>query len=311
MSKGRAGSPDSTISSTGGDSINNIHKLQQGVSNLARADANLIPVPSHELDNNDSNDFDNSSSNLQANLALNPSIHDRSISFVEGTQPNLHLFQNQLNHLSSKPDNKFQLILQRAFTTPVHSKLGHLANPNFNVSNFIHHSSDDGTDLGHDAFQSQLSQELADLVQLSVQTIVQLSPPHLLDQAKEQYAACGLTFPTPSVSSFLTISKALNYLSVFSSSRSKSKRRNSLTSYSSWDIGEMLQGVADCLAGFAAERSINIVIFHGGSNLQHVSVKGGRPSINESSLSFGLIHVSMYLTFYCSLLIYCYYFKDT
>ncbi|TIB80295.1 hypothetical protein E3Q22_01974 [Wallemia mellicola] len=274
----RSGSPVSTSSSAGGEYIStNLN----GISNLARADADLIPKSVIDL-----NEDRYSDENKHASTLVKPFIHDRSISYVDGVPPEVYLLQNQTGELNLD-SSQYNQLLQRAFTAPMSSRLGHLAQPG--LSNFIH-TSDDASDSHPKALQNQTSQELANLVQLTVQTIIQLSPPHLLDFAKEQYAACGLTFPTPSVSSFLTVSKVLNYLSVFPSS-SKSSRLMSPKFNKSWDIGEMLQGIADSLAGLAAERSINIVIAHAGANLQHVSVKGDRASINEGSLSFGLLHI--------------------
>ena len=280
----RSGSPISTSSSVGGDSIN---KELESVANLARADADLIPKP---FDLNEDVRLDDEDDADQVSQLRPPTtmINDRSISYGEGISPEVYLLQNQLSRLHMERADSHQFA-HRTYSAPVASQLGHLQNPN--LSNYTH-TSDDASDLHPSALQKQASQELADLVQLPIQTIIQLSPPHLLDHAKEQYAACGLTFPTPSISSFLTVSKALNYLSIFLSSPHKTKRTDAPAFNLSWDIGEMLQGVADGLAGLAAERSVNNVIAHSGANLQHVSVKGSSPVINEGSLSFGLLHVS-------------------
>ncbi|TIA87758.1 hypothetical protein E3P99_02982 [Wallemia hederae] len=279
----RSGSPISTNSSVGGDSIN---KELESVSNFARADADLISKP---FDLNEDVRLDEEDDADQISQLRPPTtmINDRSISYGEGISPEVYLLQNQLSRLHMERADSHQFA-HRTYSAPVASQLGHLQNPN--LSNYTH-TSDDASDLHPSALQKQASQELADLVQLPIQTIIQLSPPHLLDHAKEQYAACGLTFPTPSISSFLTVSKALNYLSIFLSSPHKSKRTDAPAFNLSWDIGEMLQGVADGLAGLAAERSVNVVIAHSGANLQHVSVKGSSPVINEGSLSFGLLHI--------------------
>lgn len=281
----RSGSPVSTGSSAGGDSIS---KDFNGVANLARADADLIPK-SFDLNDDSYSDTERDTVRMPHLSPLDPYVHDRSISYGEGIPPEVYLLQNQLGRLNLERASDSQFI-QRTYSAPIASRLGHLQNPN--ISKFTH-TSDDASDLHPSSLQKQTSQELADLVQLPVQTIIQLSPPHLLDHAKEQYAACGLTFPTPSISSFLTVSKALNYLSVFLSSPHINKRLGVPVFNLSWDIGEMLQGVADSLAGLAAERSVNIIIAHSGANLQHVSVKGSSSTINEGSLSFGLLHVGV------------------
>lgn len=58
-----------------------------------------------------------------------------------------------------------------------------------------------------------LSLELADSLQSAIQTLLHLSPPHLLDSAKEQYSGCTVQLPTTSISALLTAMKGLNYLS--------------------------------------------------------------------------------------------------
>lgn len=58
-----------------------------------------------------------------------------------------------------------------------------------------------------------LSSELSDSLQSAIQTLLHLSPPHLLDNAKEQYSGCTVQMPTTSLSALLTAMKGLNYLS--------------------------------------------------------------------------------------------------
>lgn len=58
-----------------------------------------------------------------------------------------------------------------------------------------------------------LSLELADSVQAAIQTLLQLTPPHLFDNAKEQFSACTVQMPATSLTSLLTAMKNLNYLS--------------------------------------------------------------------------------------------------
>ncbi|KAF8307298.1 hypothetical protein DL93DRAFT_138139 [Clavulina sp. PMI_390] len=59
----------------------------------------------------------------------------------------------------------------------------------------------------------EVSRELADTVQAIVQTLLHLSPPHILHPVKELFSACTVQLPTPSVSALLTTMKNLNYLS--------------------------------------------------------------------------------------------------
>lgn len=58
-----------------------------------------------------------------------------------------------------------------------------------------------------------LTLELADSVQAAIQTLLQVTPPHLFDSAKEQLSSCSVQMPATSLSSLLTAMKNLNYLS--------------------------------------------------------------------------------------------------
>lgn len=58
-----------------------------------------------------------------------------------------------------------------------------------------------------------LTLELADSVQAAIQTLLQVTPPHLFDAAKEQFSACSVQMPATSLSSLLTAMRNLNYLS--------------------------------------------------------------------------------------------------
>lgn len=58
-----------------------------------------------------------------------------------------------------------------------------------------------------------LSLELADSIQAAIQTLLQLTPIHLFDSAKEQFSACSVQVPVTSLTSLLTAMKNLNYLS--------------------------------------------------------------------------------------------------
>lgn len=145
----------------------------------------------------------------------------------------------------------------------------------------------------------ELSLELADSVQMVIQTLLQLSPPQVLDPAKEQFSACSLSIPTPSVSAMFTSMKNLNYMSAnmstfgaeaplsSSSAPGRSKPASGTTTYIDFDVGEMLQSVGDALSGVAAQAGVDLVLFHDDLAMRHVAVKG-----DESGLSYTLSHVS-------------------
>ncbi|KAI5122167.1 hypothetical protein M0805_007065 [Coniferiporia weirii] len=190
--------------------------------------------------------------------------------------------------------------LSRAFSMPLPSQLGHLRNP--------HRSADEAyspmvsplvlTQPPNTDFR-ELSLELADSVQMVVQTLLQISPPHLLDPAKEQFSACSLSVPSPSITAMLTAMKNLNFMSANMStladnsvwlpdSHSVAQDFSGQVSQTQddFDIGEMLQSVGDSLSGLTARAGVELVLFHGDVGMKHVSVRG-----DEGGLSYALSHI--------------------
>ncbi|KAH7105297.1 hypothetical protein BKA62DRAFT_689275 [Auriculariales sp. MPI-PUGE-AT-0066] len=168
--------------------------------------------------------------------------------------------------------------LARAFSMPVPAQLGHLKHP--------HRSSSSSKDARIRAY-NDISLELADSVQLAIQTILQLVPPHLLDTAKEQFAACSVQMPTASVSALLTFMKNLNYISANLSvlSASSPVQASSQAQATDFDVGEMLQNVGDSLGGIAAAADVELVLFHADIGMKHISVHG-----DECGLSYALTY---------------------
>lgn len=214
-------------------------------------------------------------------------------------------FVTPTNHMLSDRDPMEQVgqvpsvpRLSRAFSMPLPSQLGPLQNPRRLAA-----SSDASPIAGpskEPVHLRELSLELADSVQMVIQTLLQLSPPQVLDPAKEQFSACSLSIPTPSISAMFTSMKNLNYLSanlstfsldapVFASSPApaRSKCDSGASTYVDFDVGEMLQSVGDVLSGVAAQAGVDLVLFHDDLGMRHVAVKG-----DESGLSYTLSHVS-------------------
>lgn len=124
-----------------------------------------------------------------------------------------------------------------------------------------------------------------------IQTLLQISPPHLLDPAKEQFSACALQIPTTSISALFTSMKNLNYMSKHMSSLLSpfvETPTYDVATQDEFDIGEMLQSVGDALSGIAAEAGVELVLFHGDVAMKHVAVRG-----DECGISYSLSHVSM------------------
>ncbi|GJE84467.1 hypothetical protein PsYK624_005430 [Phanerochaete sordida] len=185
--------------------------------------------------------------------------------------------------------------LSRAFSMPLPSQLSALQNPR-------RASVSEGSPSPVPSPQApeleqfrELSLELADSVQMVIQTLLQLSPPQVLDPAKEQFSACSLSIPTPSISAMFTTMKNLNYMSANMSqlsvdptpSDASSHRTSALsTDLNDFDVGEMLQSVGDALSGVAAQAGVDLVLFHSDVGMKHIAVKG-----DESGISYTLSHV--------------------
>lgn len=191
--------------------------------------------------------------------------------------------------------------LSRAFSMPLPSRLGNLRNPHrpMDAAYFPLQSPLVLSQPPNSSDFQELSIELADSVQMVIQTLLQISPPHLLDPAKEQFSACSLSVPSPSISAMLTAMKNLNYMSAnistFADTAKSSTviqaeamgiRTESPPMEEDFDIGETLQSVGDSLSGLAAQAGVELVLFHGDVGMKHVSVRG-----DEGGISYALSHV--------------------
>lgn len=211
-----------------------------------------------------------------------------------------HYLDSEQNPMDDAGQTPAQPRLSRAFSTPSQLQLGSLRHPRRASMSFNPASptvSEPSADLEH---LHELSLELADSVQMVIQTLLQLSPPQVLDPAKEQFSACSLSIPTPSISALFTSMKNLNYMSANMSAFSTkvasfmgggmSVPEDSVPSISTvhndFDIGEMLQSVGDALSGVAAQAGVDLVLFHGDVGMKHIAVKG-----DESGVSYTLSHV--------------------
>ena len=228
----------------------------------------------------------------------------------------LNLDKNPLDQASPPPR------LSRAFSVPLPSQIGYLKNPKrppLLVS--PPPPTQPSSDMTH---LHELSLELADSVQMIIQTLLQLSPPQVFDPVKEQLSSCALPIPIPSISALFTVMKSLNYMSAnmaaFSTPLSShpSKPSNQTTYVDSnnsaisnaalqapessardFDIGETLQSVGDALSGMAADIGVDLVLFHGDVGMKHIAVKG-----DEIGICYALSHVSQYSQYLHSFLIF-------
>ena len=218
-----------------------------------------------------------------ASIARSSEDRSRATSAVETEAP------------SSPPHRK---PLSRVFSMPLPSQLGHLQNPC--RSGTTSAQSEPWAEAGEDITQFQeLSLELADSVQMVVQTLLQISPPQVLDPAKEQFSACSVSFPTSAMSAMFTSMKSLNYMSAnmsaFCAAAVNSQRfgkkldppfRTPCQEPNDFDIGDLLQNVGDALSGAAAEAGVDVILYHGDVALKHVVLRG-----DESGITYALTHV--------------------
>lgn len=185
----------------------------------------------------------------------------------------------------------------RSTTTPLPSQLNQLQHPyrTQRSMSFVAGTAEEsptppsnsGTDSPH---VRELSYELADSIQMVVQTLLQISPAQVLDPGKEQFTACSLSVPTSSMSAMFTVMKNINYLSANMSSYFGGDGERI-----EFDIGETLQAIGDSMSGCAAQAGVDLVLYHGDVSLKHVSVYG-----DEASLRYAItqVCVSSTLIFY-------------
>ncbi|KAJ7229104.1 hypothetical protein GGX14DRAFT_416699 [Mycena pura] len=178
----------------------------------------------------------------------------------------------------------------RAFSQP---QLGRLENPHRSHIQrpFVRQKnhSDPGTSISEQFYE--LSLELADLVQMAIQTLLQVSTPQILEPTKEQFSACALSVPTPSISAMFTAMRNLNYFSANMAffcepSDDTPGSSSSVISRTDFDLGELLQSVGDVISGAAAQVGVDLVPYHGDLSFKNAWVRG-----SESGLTVALCHI--------------------
>ncbi|KAF7313404.1 hypothetical protein HMN09_00496300 [Mycena chlorophos] len=172
----------------------------------------------------------------------------------------------------------------RAFSVP---QLNRLTNPHRPTG--LHKvSSDPGTSSTSPDQLLALSVELADMVQMAIQTLLQISPPQILEPTKEQFSACTLSVPTPSMSALFTAMRNLNYFSAHMAAFGQDDAPVTAMPIpqSEFDLGELLQSVGDVMGGAAANAGVDLVLYHADLSLKYAWVSG-----SESGLTVALSHV--------------------
>ncbi|KAF8898139.1 hypothetical protein CPB84DRAFT_1847875 [Gymnopilus junonius] len=209
--------------------------------------------------------------------------------------------QSSFTHGRMKSFPQAMPYITRTRSMPLPSQLTQLQHPHRPSPSGPSYSSSYNPSAQSDEVR-EVSVELADSIQLVIQTMLQISPPQVLDPAKEQFSACALSVPTSSMSAMFTAMKNINYLSANMSSfcehpmaRINEGKETTLApklvaqernTHMEFDIGEMLQCVGDTLSGAAAQAGVDLVLYHGDVGLKHVYVAG-----DESAISFALSHI--------------------
>lgn len=235
-----------------------------------------------------------SSSDGEPQTSDGESGDDESSTFFQTTpsiSPTLSTFHSSARF--SESVKKPPLPFSRTLSMPCPSQLSHLQNPHRAEYPNLHHSSPLIPSTQSSRVR-EISLELADSIQMVVQTMLQISPPQVLDPAKERFSACSLSVPTSSMSAMFTAIKNINYLSANMLSfceqpsllSDPSNDAANTTMHNEFDIGEMLQCLGDALSGAAAQLGVDLVLYHGNVGIKHVYVSG-----DESAISFALSHV--------------------
>lgn len=236
-----------------------------------------------------------SSSDGEPQTSDGESVDDDSSTFFQPTpsiSPTLSNFHSSARF--SESSKKPPLPFSRTLSMPPPSQLSHLQNPHRPEHPNLRRSSPP-TPSTESSRIREISLELADSIQMVVQTMLQISPPQVLDPAKERFSACSLSVPTPSMSAMFTAIKNINYLSAnmlpfceqpcLLSDPSDKHAANTIM-HNEFDIGEMLQCLGDALSGAAAQLGVDLVLYHANIGIKHVYVSG-----DESAISFALSHV--------------------
>nr|CAG8497175.1 4637_t:CDS:2 [Entrophospora candida] len=125
--------------------------------------------------------------------------------------------------------------------------------------------------------------QLKQTTDLAIKTLKQLSPADFLTQPHEQLSACSISFPTTSIKAIHTSLKAVNYISshldilsllLFTDVHNAEEIIGTSNIRREFDIGEMIQNVADALAGVAALARVELVVYHIDYGLEHLNVIG-------------------------------------
>ncbi|KAI9312364.1 hypothetical protein BX666DRAFT_2031108 [Dichotomocladium elegans] len=147
------------------------------------------------------------------------------------------------------------------------------------------------------AFLSTISQEVQDAALMVITTLEQFSPSTILTNTHELLSACSIAVPIASISAINTTIKQVCYVSshlgllshltyeehaVPNSLKEEAKSDARIE----FDIGDLVQNVADAMAGMAANLDVNLILYHSDNGMHYTSVIG-----NEGAIRHGLLNL--------------------
>ncbi|WWC69442.1 uncharacterized protein I206_103381 [Kwoniella pini CBS 10737] len=252
----------------------------------------------NRLGNHPSDTFEPHSSSSEDDVNAYPLETRRGSTFRSTTDPLLHDDQPiDPEFIIGPPMDSYNFdpppAFNRTFSSPLPQRLGYLRHPLSPAS--ITPAPPPITSFTKPPLTAKpaptalhsVSLEFADSLQSAIQTLLHLSPPHLLDNAKEQYSGCTVQVPATSLSALLTSMRGLNFLSAHAEQLVEGPDQGpQMRKGDDFDIGELLQNVADMLSGQASQQAVDFVLFHGDVGIKHVSVTG-----DGEGLSYTLSHV--------------------
>ncbi|KAF9019281.1 hypothetical protein BDZ89DRAFT_322422 [Hymenopellis radicata] len=145
----------------------------------------------------------------------------------------------------------------------------------------------------------EISEEFTDMCAVMVDALQQFCPSQILEPAKEQFAASSVSVPAPTLSALHCALKNISFIAQNLTTFTSRNLKGIGDARETFDIGDLLQGVGDMLAGLAVKRKVELVIYHGDDNLheqgqQAVKAVDFHPIYvrgNERCLTYALAHI--------------------
>lgn len=157
-----------------------------------------------------------------------------------------------------------------------------------------------------DAWLSELSQELASITKVVLDSLEQVAPTQVIEHGREQFAGCSVSVPAPTLTAMYAALRMLQEVAEnVPAYMQPLGHRDPLHEVVEdvFDIGDLLQTVGDTLSGLAATKGVELVIYHGDDShtkdgsqtIKAVDSRSVYVQGNETGLLFVLVHVRILL----------------